>query len=138
MELEMENSMLRVPRASPPSLLSLTNAWDCVIYEQTVAITNPMTHRPASFTNMTTSVLQQLQAEFELTDEQLTALPSARTNFSWHIYLYRTAGHKRQYQLEITSVNREKKIHYELYKSAYCGTVKTLITHLIRSWARHA
>lgn len=102
--------------------------------------------------------LEALQAELELTDAQLAALPPLsevdllRQNDShmiqhaeltpltyhsyklfigeshndlWHVYLYRS-GNRRQYTMEITSVDLADRTHYEPCDTKYYGDVKNL------------
>lgn len=46
-------------------------------------------------------------------------------NEPWHLYLFR-AGNRKQYQLEITSVDLDNGSHHEPYDARYFGTVSDL------------
>ncbi|KZM20139.1 uncharacterized protein EKO05_0002796 [Ascochyta rabiei] len=45
---------------------------------------------------------------------------------AFHVYLYRTTGSKRQYRMEITSVDLENGSHYDPIDATYYGTIGNL------------
>mgnify|MGYP004511655761 CR=1 FL=1 len=48
-----------------------------------------------------------------------------KQNEPWHVYLYRT-GNRKQYKLEISTVDLEHGSHHEPYDATYFGTVSNL------------